>query len=232
MERSGGGGKVCYSPEADLMAGLVIGAVGVDALRHSDDKRTYALAAVPVVLATHQLIEAVAWWGLQDRVPPGAGDMATTLYLVIAFGLVPALVPYAVMVSEPLRRRRLLMAPFVALGAAVAVVLLYGLTVDPHGASIGGRFIAFEVVTPGGGTTVALYGLAVCSPLLLSSSRRLVIFGCVNIPVLIGLSVLLSTGLISLWCIWAAASSLLIAREIRARAPVRSDRRHGLTAPG
>jgi hypothetical protein len=214
------------------MAGLVIGAVGVDALRHSDDKRTYALAAVPVVLATHQLIEAVAWWGLQDRVPPGIGEMAVTIYLIIAFGLVPALVPYAAMASEPLRRRRLLMAPFVAMGAVVAVALLYGLAADPYGASIGGRFIAYEVVTPGGGMTVALYGLAVCCPLLLSSARRLVIFGCVNIPVLVGLSVLISAGLISLWCIWAAFSSLLIAREIRARSPVRSDRRHRLAESG
>jgi len=63
MGVSEGGDVVCYSPEADLIAGLVVGAFGVDALRHADDRGEMALAAVPLVLAAHQLIEAVAWLG-------------------------------------------------------------------------------------------------------------------------------------------------------------------------
>jgi len=210
---------VCYSPEADLIAGCVIGAVGVTALRRVDDKRDLLLAGIPAVLATHQLIEAVAWWGLQGRVPPDAGEGAITLYLVIALGVVPALIPYALFRSEPLQHRRRLMMPFVALGIAVAFVLLLGLAMNPYDAAIGGRYIAYEVVTPGGGLTALLYGVAVCTPLLLSSSRRIVGFGLINLPVFVGLSLLLSVGLISLWCIWAAVSSVIIARHVHAKSP-------------
>jgi len=215
-----------------LIAGLVIGAIGVDALRHADRREDLALAAIPIVLATHQLIEAVAWWGLQGIVPPSAGEGATTLYLVLALGVIPALIPYAVMRSEPPGRRRSLMIPFVAAGVVVGVVLLFGLAANPHSAAIGGRYLAYQTVTPGGGLTAAIYALAVCIPLLLSSSRKLVTLGIVNVPVVVGLWIFLAAGLISLWCIWAAVSSLAIAHHIRQAAPAHDERSTGRFAPG
>jgi len=209
------GDAVCYSPEVDLIAGLVVGAGGIDALRHVDDRRDLMLGAVPLILATHQLIEAVVWWGLEGYVPLDVGDLAVSAYLVIALGVVPVVVPYAVLRSEPIRRRQATMLPFVVLGMGVSIVLLYGIATSPYSAAIGGRYIAYEITTPGGGLSAGLYGIAVCAPFLMSSHRRLVIFGLVNVPVLVLLSVLLSAGLISLWCIWAAVSSIVIARHLR-----------------
>lgn len=212
---------MCYSPEADLAAGLVVGAVGVDVLRHVDDRRYLPLASVPLLLAAHQLIEAVAWWGLQGQVPPTVGDFAVVTYLVIALGVVPIVVPYAVMRSEPVAQRQTWMSPFVVIGVAVSAVLLFGMATGGHSATIAGRYIAYDTNAPGGGLIGGLYVLAVCTPLLLSSQRRLVLFGSVNLPVVLLLSALLSGGLISLWCVWAALSSLVIARHIREVASTR-----------
>ena len=206
---------MCYSPEADLVAGMVVGAAGIDALRHVDDRRDLALAAVPLVLAAHQLIEAVGWWGLQDRVPEMAGTLAIGAYLIIAMGVVPALVPYAVMRTERDPTRRRLMVPLVALGAGVSMVLLFALSSGPYGATIGGRYIAYETTLPWSGAIAVSYVVAVCAPLLLSTHRRLVLFGVINIPIVIGLATLLSAGFISLWCVWAAVSSIVITRHIR-----------------
>lgn len=206
---------MCYSPEADLVAGLVVGAAGIDALRHVDDRRDLALAAVPLVLAAHQLIEAVGWWGLQDRVPEMAGTLAIGAYLVIAMGVVPALVPYAVMRTERDPARGRLIIPFVVLGAVVSVVLLFSLAIGPYGATIGGRYIAYETTLPWFGAIAVSYVVAVCAPLLLSTHRRLVVFGMINIPIVIGLATLLSAGFISLWCVWAAVSSFVVTRHIR-----------------
>jgi hypothetical protein len=206
---------MCYSPEADLVAGLVVGAAGIDALRHVDDRRDLALAAVPLVLAAHQLIEAVGWWGLQDRVPEAAGTIAIVAYLVIAMGVVPALVPYAVMRTERRPTRQRAMVPFVALGAAVGALLLIALATGPYGASIGGRYIAYETTLQWGAAIRVAYVAAVCTPLLLSTHRRLALFGAVNLPVVLGLSFLLSAGFISLWCVWAAVSSVIVTRHIR-----------------
>lgn len=213
---------MCYSPEADLVAGVVVGAVGVDALRHVDDRRYLPLAAVPLLLAAHQLIEAVAWWGLRGQVPPTVGDFAVAAYLIIALGVVPLVVPYAVMRSEPITERRAWMLPFVLIGAAVSAILLVGMATGGYSATIADRYIACEANAPGGGLIGGLYVLAVCTPLLMSSQRRLVIFGIVNVPVVLLLSALLSGGLISLWCVWAAVSSLVVARHIREVASTRS----------
>lgn len=84
---------MCYSAEADLVAGLVIGGVGIDAIRHVEDRRLLPLASVPLVLAGHQLLEAVAWWSLEGRASAAAGDMAVTAYLIIAFVIVPTWFP-------------------------------------------------------------------------------------------------------------------------------------------
>ena len=86
---------MCLSAEVDLVAGLVIGAAGVDALRHAEDRKEIAVAALPVLLGAHQLIEAIAWWGLEDRVPAIAGNVAVWVYLLLAFGVLPIFVPLA-----------------------------------------------------------------------------------------------------------------------------------------
>ena len=206
---------MCYSPEADLMAGLVVGAVGMAALRHADRPRDRALAAVPLVFAGHQLIEAFAWWGLEGSVSPEVGHVAVTVFLVVALGVVPVLIPYAVWRTEPVHGRQARMFPFVLLGVGVSAVLLFGMIANPHGAVIGGRYIAYQTTTPGGGVTAGLYGLSVCAPLLMSSHRSLFVFGVANVGAVIALSSLLSVGLISLWCIWAAVWSLVISRHLR-----------------
>ncbi|MGI9641140.1 MAG: DUF6629 family protein [Acidimicrobiia bacterium] len=206
---------MCYSPEADVIAGLVVGTIGIDAMRHVDDRRYLALASVPLVLATHQLIEAVAWWGLRGQVPAEAGEFAAATYLVIALGVVPFLVPFAVIRAEPNPTRRQWMAPFVVMGGMVAVVMLSSLGTNGYTVAIGGRYLAYEVAISNGGIFTAFYFAAVGAPLLLSSHRKLVLFGAVNVPVFLGLTLLLSQGLISLWCVWAAISSLVVARLIR-----------------
>ncbi len=223
---------MCYSPEADLVAGVVVGAAGIDALRHVDDRRDLALAAVPLFLAAHQLIEAVGWWGLQDRVPEMAGTLAIGAYLVIAMGVVPALVPYAVMRTERDPTRRRLMVPLVALGAGVSMVLLFALSSGPYGATVGGRYIAYETTLPWTGAVGAGYVIAVCAPLLLSTHRRLVLFGVINIPVVLGLTALLSAGFISLWCVWAAVSSIVVTRHIREQSSESYSDRSAATAGG
>src|SRR5258708_40178071 len=76
---------MCFSVDADLVAGFAVGAIGIDALRHTRRPAEKALAALPVVLAGHQLTEAFVWWGLQDRVPDSVWRPALWLYLAVAF---------------------------------------------------------------------------------------------------------------------------------------------------
>ena len=205
---------MCFSAEVDLIAGVVVGGAGVDALRHVRHKRQLALASLPLVFGAHQMIETLTWWGLDDRVPGSLGEAATWVYLVIAF-LLPLTVPYAILSIEddPGRRRTIL--PFGILGLAVTVTLLVQLFTGPVGAEIAGLYIAYDVSLDYGGQITALYVAAVCGPLLLSSNRRIVIFGVLNLVAVTVLAWLMATGIISLWCAWAAVTSIVIVIHMR-----------------
>ncbi len=96
---------MCFSPEMDLAAGVVVGGIAVQAARSVRDPSQWPLAAIPAVLAVHQLIEAAVWWGAEGRLPSDVGQAATLAYLGIAFVVVPVLVPAAVTMLEPPPRR-------------------------------------------------------------------------------------------------------------------------------
>jgi len=205
---------MCFSAEADLVAGVVVTGLGVDAVRQVRHRREVALAALPLLFGAHQLIEAFTWWGLEGTVPVGVGEAATLAYLVIAF-MLPVVVPLAVgsVERDPVRRR--LVAPFVVLGSAVATLLLVAVATGPVEAEIANRYIAYDVHLDYGGQLTALYVIATCVPLLLSSRRSIVVFGALNLAAVAVLARLLATGVISLWCAWAAVASVVIVVHLR-----------------
>lgn len=210
---------MCFSAEADLVSGVVLSGVGVDALRHLPHRRYLPLALLPLLFGVHQLIEAFAWWGLEGRVPPEVGRAAVWAYLAIAFLVLPPLVPTAMLSAEgdPGRRRRLL--PLVVLGLAVAAALIPGLIDDRAGAEMACRYIAYEAGVPYVGFLLPFYVAATCGPMLLSGNRSFVVFGVANLAAVGMLSWLLAGGVISLWCAWAAVASVIIARHLRVEAP-------------
>jgi hypothetical protein len=211
---------MCFSPQADLVGGVVISAIGVDAVRHVGQRRELiALAWLPLLLGAHQLIEAIVWLWLQGHVPSGAGHLALRAYLVIALVVLPALVPLAVIALEPTRKRKLLMTPFAVTGAATAAVLLAAMTRGPIGARLAPYHLAYSVRLHDGLLITALYVLAVCGPLLLSGYRHVALFGIVNLIAVIIIARLTADGFASIWCGWAALSSAAIALHVRLARP-------------
>jgi len=203
---------VCFSAQADLVAGVVIGAVGVDTLRHVRRRTELPLAALPVVLAAHQLIEVIVW--REPDVPHSVWRTAVWLYLVIAFGVVPILVPVAVGALEPVANRRRV-AVFTIIATVVAGMLLWAVVRGPIVATVEAHQINYRVELWQGGVLVALYLLATSGSLLMSSLRYVRIFGAVNFAAAAVLAWLNQSGFISLWCVWAAVTSLGIAIHLR-----------------
>lgn len=205
---------MCFSAEADLVAAAVVGAIGVDALRHARTRAEVPVAAIPAVLAVHQLLEAAVWYGLQGDVGDLVLRAARLLYLLVAFAVLPVLVPVAITALEP-PPRRLRTAWFVSVGTAVAAVLTYSVVRGPVRASIDGHHLVYDVDLWRGGLVVALYVLATCGPLLASTHRHIRWFGAVNVIAVAILALLAQDALISLWCAWAAVTSIAIATHLR-----------------
>jgi hypothetical protein len=214
---------VCFSAEADVVGGLVIGGIGVDAYRHLRGRNNHLLlATLPLLLGAHQLVEAFVWWGTEGSVPHDVGRVALWIYLLIAFVVLPMFVPIAVLVLEPTSRRRWHMAPFVALGAGVSAVLLWAMLRAPIDVAARPYHLSYSVSISRGGLVVALYVAAVCGALLFSGYRHVEIFGVANLVAVAVLAWLTIDGFASLWCGYAAVSAGAIALHMRYAKPHRT----------
>ncbi|HWD56344.1 MAG TPA: DUF6629 family protein [Acidimicrobiales bacterium] len=214
---------MCFSPEGDLVGGIVVTAIGVDAYKHLHGRSNHLLfATVPLVLGIHQLDESLVWWGLEGPVPHSIERVAMWIYLLIAMVVVPILVPLSIWKLQPTSRRRRIVAPFVTLGIGVATVLLITMLHGPVTVRLGAYHLAYSIGLQNGILIVGLYVLATCGALLCSGYRDIVIFGVANLVAVIVLARLTADGFTSLWCFYAAIASGFISLHMRLGKPHRA----------
>jgi hypothetical protein len=136
--------------------------------------------------------------GLDGRVSVEIGTAAMWSYLIIALVVLPPLVPLAIMAIEPRPMRRTLLAAFALLGAVVGLVLLVTMLRGPVEVHLGTNHLAYDVGLRNGLLIVTLYVVATCGALLMSSHRDIVVFGLINLPVVVLLALFNANGFASL----------------------------------
>ncbi|WP_327302615.1 hypothetical protein OG730_02785 [Streptomyces sp. NBC_01298] len=196
---------MCWSATADLTAGTVITAAGIACLARTRRTRDLPLAALPLILGAHQLIEAAVW-----RSADGGGcGPATTAWAVIALPLLPVWVPLAVLpAAAPEVRPRLL--PPAAVGLATGAYLAYCLATRPVSAEIRGHTLGYGVNVPWMPLALAGYLYATLGALLLAGDRRLRLLGLLMAVGALVCAALWRLEFASTWCAFAAAASTLI----------------------
>ena len=75
--------------------------------------------------------------------------------------------------------------------------------------------LAYSIDLNHGAFIVVLYVIAICGTLLLSTRRRVVTFGIVNVVAVGVIAWLTVDGFASVWCGWAAITSGAIALHLR-----------------
>lgn len=207
---------MCFSPQGDLAAGVVITGIGVDACRHLRGRNDLLLlAGLPLLLGAHQIDESLVWFSLQGHIPHSIGRVAMWIYLLIALVVVPIIVPVAILKLEPTLRRKLRIAPFVALGVGVAAVLLEAMVRGPVTAKLESYHLAYSIGLRHGILIVSLYVVAACGSLLFSGYKHILIFGLANVFAVVLLAELTANGFASLWCFYAAITSGAISLHMR-----------------
>ena len=215
---------MCFSPEMDIGAGVVVGSIGVSALRHVDRPQELPLASLPVLFGAHQVTEAFVWWRLRGDVAASTGDAALWLYVLFAFVVLPVLAPLAVLLVEPDARRRRIMGRFAVVGGLVSVVYLATMLREPMTATIRGHTLGYGTGAPAGDLLAVVYVTATVGALVASSHRRIALFGAANVVVAPLLVLVAARSFTSLWCLWAAVASLIIADHVRRSASAGEER--------
>ena len=205
---------MCWSADADLAAGSVIMAVGVGCVAGVRRPRDIPLAALPLVLGLHQIIESVVWRGQDGTVSASAADTARTLWAIIAFPLLPLLVPIAVLLaSSPATReaRRRLQA-LTVIGIATSAVLAVTLAQNPVTARVLGHTMGYNINVPASPLVIAGYLAATLGALLLAPDPTLRLLGAVTTVGAATCYLIWELAFASTWCAAAAVASVILLR--------------------
>ncbi|MFJ8074319.1 DUF6629 family protein [Streptomyces sp. NPDC096176] len=197
---------MCWSATADLTAGTGIAAVGVACAAVAVRRRRLRdlpLAALPLLLGAHQIVESVVW-----RSGGGAGP-ATTVWAVIALSVLAVWVPFGVLLaaSPPVRGR--LVAP-AASGVIVAALLALRMITGTVTAEIRRHTVGYAVDLPYAPLLVAAYLLATVGSLLLAGGRVLRLVGVLVGAGAVVCLALWRTAFFSTWCAVAAVVSVAL----------------------
>src|ERR1700722_13160071 len=122
---------MCFSAMANFVGSGARGAVGIVTLTRVKHRREILFAAVPTLFAIHQFIEGFVWLGLDGNLSPAVAHDMGAAFMLYAQGLLPFLLPLSVYLFEPTARGRRQMLPFLVLGSATALYILWALTAFP-----------------------------------------------------------------------------------------------------
>jgi hypothetical protein len=194
----------------------VVAGIGIVGLAQVRRPRHIPLACLPLLLGVHQLVESVVWRGADGMTSPGTAHLAVLIWAAIAFPLLPAFVPSAVLCAVwPDRAARGRVLPFCALGLASSAVLAYSLATGPVAAVPIGHVLTYSVHIPADLAVIAGYLLAAMGAPIVSGNRDLRRFGVVAA---LGAAVCVLTwqlAFASTWCAFAAVVSLMLIPWLR-----------------
>ena len=201
---------MCFSATANFVGSGVLGAVGVVTLTKVKHRRELLFASLPALFAVHQFIEGFVWLGLDGILSPKVVHTMGAAFVVYAQGLLPFLLPLSVMLFERTRARRRAMMPFVVLGGLLTLYMLWGLAAYPLQVSVMGNSIVYVNAGTNETWVAVLYVIATCGSLFFSKVRAMVLFGAANLGILLVVMAVKRYAFTSLWCAYAAVSSVII----------------------
>jgi len=201
---------LCFSATANFVGSGVLGTIGVVTLTKVKHRREILFAALPTLFAVHQFIEGFVWLGLDGILSPTVAHNMGAAFMLYAQGLLPFLLPLSVLLFEPNVKSRRRMLPFLVIGGATALYILWALTAYPLQLYVRQNSIVY-INQATNNTTVALfYVIATCGSLFFSKIRMMVIFGAANLAILLIVMEVKRYAFTSLWCAYAAVASVII----------------------
>ncbi|HTC48995.1 MAG TPA: DUF6629 family protein [Candidatus Aquilonibacter sp.] len=201
---------MCFSATANFVGSGVLGAIGVVTLTKVKHRRELLFAALPILFAIHQFIEGFVWLGLDGILSPAVAHNMGAAFMLYAQGLLPFLLPLSVLLFESDASSRRRMLPFLAVGTATTLYILWALTAFPTQVYVRGNSIVYFNQATNNMTVAVFYVIATCGSLFFSKVRFMVVFGAANLAILLFVMEVRRYAFTSLWCAYAAVASVII----------------------
>jgi hypothetical protein len=207
--------------------------VGILTLRKVSQPKEVVFASLPLLFALHQFTQGFVWLGMDGLINPRALQMAETIFVFYAQGILQFLVPLAVWLLEPNGWRKTFIALLMYLGAFLTAYSLWGLSIAPTEVSVVNGVLYYKNPVTDQLWLGLGYVLTTCGSLILSRSIAIQLFGWLNFAALVAIYFINPYGFTSLWCLYAAAVSVLlyfyfVERRIAFLQAIR-EKQHGLS---
>jgi hypothetical protein len=201
---------MCFSAVANFTGSGVLATIGVITLTKVKHRRELLFATLPTLFAIHQFIEGFVWLGLDGTLSPAVTHDMGAAFMLYAQGLLPFLLPLSVMLFEPTRQSRRRMLPFLVIGGATTLYVLWALTAFPTQVFVKENTIVYINQATNNEAVALVYVIATCGSLFFSKIKDMVIFGAANLVILLIVMALKRYAFTSLWCAYAAVASVII----------------------
>jgi len=201
---------VCFSATANFVGSGALAAIGVVTLTKVKHRNELLFAALPALFAVHQFIEGFVWLGLDGSLSPAVTHDMAAAYMLYAQGLLPFLLPLSVLLFEPDVKSRRRMLPFLVLGGATSLYILWALMAYPLQVYVRGNSIVYINEATNNTAAAVLYVIATCGSLFVSKVKPMIVFGAVNLAILLIVMEVKRYAFTSVWCAYAAIASLII----------------------
>jgi hypothetical protein len=201
---------MCFSATANFVGSGALGAIGVVTLTRVKHRRELLFASLPALFAIHQFIEGFVWLGLDGILSPAVAHDMGAAFMLYAQGLLPFLLPLSVLLFESERTSRTRMLPFLVLGGATTLYILWALTAFPTQVYIRENSIVYVNQATNNTAVAVLYVIVTCGSLFFSKVKAMVMFGTANLIILLAVTAVKRYAFTSLWCAYAAIASVII----------------------
>jgi hypothetical protein len=201
---------MCFSATANFVGSGVLGAVGVVTLTRVKHRRELLFAALPLLFAIHQFIEGFVWLGMDGTLSTAVAHDMGAAFMLYAQGLLPFLLPLSVLLFEPNAKSRRNMLPFLVLGGATTLYILWALTAFPLQLYVRANSLVYINQATNNLAVAILYVIATCGSLFFSKIRMMVVFGMANLALVLIVMAIKRYAFTSVWCAYAAVASVII----------------------
>lgn len=211
---------MCFSASASFGASAVLAGVGVAALKKSGRSPQRLFAAIPLLFAAQQLAEGFVWLSLMHTGYASLQMPAVYLYMYFAYAVWPVWVPVSISLIEADDRRKKILRVFVLIGIIESLytktcLIFYGVSASVISHHIIYTFNYPHILYALNPVRDAVYFIATLPAAFVSSRKGVWIFGAVLIGTYVVSKTFFSEAIVSVWCYFAAALSVIVFFIIR-----------------
>jgi hypothetical protein len=211
---------MCFSASASFIAGTALTIVGVASISQVRKPAHLIFASIPLLFGVQQICEGFVWLSLLGSGLSEWHTFSKYAFLIFAQIIWPFWIPLSFLSIERLPERRKILRYFLFAGIAVSLMLTYRLLFSTAVAQIDGCHISYQIDASKILLIVSgiFYIAAIVIAPFFSSWKRSIWLAVTNVVSLVVTQVFFEVYLVSVWCFFAAAQSVLvffIMREIK-----------------